>query len=259
MGKRKYARDFRDHIVDLIACGYTNPQVAEELNLTVSQVSNYARRELGGNSNYLRGKKKHAHLHEEILKAKINLGESELAEKFGLTMSELRSCLTCAYKRPEFAHIRKDKRRRDAWSAKELRFLLRWSGIIPRADIAKHLKRGRGSIVVKEKLQQLGLCSKNVNGLTLSQFTSLFKAEPEYVLETIAGSPASKFTQYANWKIVPWCHIREMLQSKKIECVEAVKVYIDTMAIFQEWVHGRDYWRSLTSTPSFSGTSWRVE
>lgn len=251
MAKFKTARNFKDEIEGLIAMGKTNPEIATELGLTINQVALFAQRELGGNPNYLKKKTKHAHLHEEILKLRLKLSDAEIREKLGLTHGEMKSCMTYAYQREEFKHLRVETRRRDPWSSEELRFLLRWAGVITRKEINEHLGRGKNEIVIKEKLQELGLCSKNVNGLTFSQFRALFKRDPIFYLSTSAGSPASKFSEYANWKIVPWCHISEMIKDGEISYTSALHIQVEAMAMFQRWVHGDDYWRSLTSKPVF--------
>lgn len=247
------AKEFHTEIKDLINQGLTYPQISDELGLTRAQVSCYSQRFLGGNPNYINKKSKHKHLHKKILEMRLKISDKEIMQKLNLTKSEMKSCMTYAYKNKELSHLRKETRRRDSWSNKELKFLLQWSGIIPRKEINDYLKRGNSEIVIKEKLQQLGLCSKNVNGMTYSQFTSLFKTEPFFYIETSAGSPASKFAKFANWKIVPWCHIDEMIKNKDIEHTEAIETYINSMATFQRWVHGENYWKSLTRTPKFLG------
>jgi predicted transcriptional regulator len=252
MAKHKKASLFDSEIRSLINQGLTNPEISINLNLSQAQVASYVQEVIGGNPNYLKRKTKHKHLHEEILKLRLKMSDKEIREKLSLNKSEMKSCLSRAYNDPKLAHLRKDKRRRDSWSSKELRFLFRWSGIISQEEINKHLKRGKNRIVIKEKLQSLGLCSKNINGLTLNKFKSIFKREPVYVLETHAGSPASKFTDIARWKIIPWCHVEEMLNDGVIGQTEAFKTYVKSMALFQKWVHGEDYWSSLTSLPAFN-------
>lgn len=243
------ARDLKQEIVDLIGQGKTNPEIAAKLDISKNSVAVFTQRELGGNPNYLKRKIKHKHLHRKVLTAKLAMNDLELMEKFNLSASELKSCLTSAYKREEFAHIRKDKRRRDAWSSEEYKFMLKYSGIISQDEISQQLKRGKGRRVVKEKMQQLGLSSKYINGLTLSKFYALFKKAPIYYLETTAGPPCSKFSKRSHFKIVPWCHIREMLIDGYVEQCEVFQVYIDAMAMFQRWIHGSDYWRSLVNNP----------
>jgi len=247
----KKAVDFHDDIKSLIGLGKTNPEIAEELGLSRAQVSCYVQKKLGGNNNYLKKKTKHKHLHKKILELRLKKTDKEIRKLLKLSKSEMKSCMSLAYRDPSLKHLRKETRRRDAWTTEELRFLLKWSGIIPRKEINKYLKRGKSDNVIKEKLQKLGLCSKNVNGMTFSQFRNMFKNDPEYYIATTAGSPASTFAKYANWKIVPWCHINEMLKSKKIYHSEAIEIYIEAMAMFQRWIHGEDYWASLTSEPRF--------
>lgn len=252
MGNKKQTKQFHGEIKNLIGQGLTNPEISKELGLTTNQVAIYSQRFLGGNPNYKKRITKHKHMHKKILELRLKLSDEQIRKKLNLTKGEMKSCLTYAYKDPKLKHLRKDKRRRDSWSKEELSFLLRWSGIISRTEINKQLKRGNSEIVIKEKLQKLGLCSKNVNGLTLSQFVNLFKCKPYFYLLTNAGSPTSKFSKSAHWKIVPWCHIEELLDKEKIKHNESIETYIRTMAIFQRWIHGQDYWESLTSNPIFN-------
>lgn len=233
---RKLSTEIIDKIRDLINSGYTNPEIANELCISRNAVACYVHKNLGVNPNYQERIKKHSHLHETILKMRLSLSNEKIREKLNLTSTEMKSCLALAYRKNEFCHIRKDKRRRDSWSTKELKYLLKWSGIKSRKEINEHLKRGKNERVVKEKLQLLGLCSKNVNGLTLSQFVALFGKKPKTFIQTSAGSPASKFALYANWKIVTWIEIQKMLKTKYVDHSEAIKIYIDAMAMFQGWV-----------------------
>ena len=258
MGTNKKAKQFHSEISNLIGQGLTNPEISKELGLSIAQVAVYTQRFLGGNPNYLKKISKHKHLHEKILKMRLKYTDKEIMNKFSLTSSELKSCMTHAYKNKKLGHLRKDTRRRDAWSGEELRFLLKWSGIISQKEINDYLGRGNGRIVIKEKLQSLGLCSKNINGLTYSKFTSLFNVDPLFILETSAGSPASPYFKAANWKLVPWCHVEEMLNDGIIDQAESIKIYVRTMASFQRWVHGKDYWRSMTSDPVFNPTAIKL-
>lgn len=235
----------------MIIFGFTNPEIAKELGLSVNQVANYARRYLKGNANHLKRITKHKHIIKDVMKYFLGHTEQECLSKFNITKSEFKSIMTMGYRDKNLTCYRKDTRRRDPWSKKELHFLLRWSGVLSTTEINNYLKRGVSKIVIKEKLISLGLASKNVNGLSYSQFTSLFKKEPLYYLKTAAGSPGSNSNSYSYWKIVPWMHVKEMLGSGYINHTESVKIYIEVMALFQRWVHGKDYWKSLTSVPAF--------
>lgn len=253
MATRKGQCDqFHDEIKAMIGQGMTNPEIASELNVSRNALAIYVQKKLGGNDNYIKRKTKHKHLRKKVLELNLKMSNQEIAKKLNLTKSELKSCFTIAYMDQDLKHLRKDSRRRDPWSTRELRFLLRWSGVISQSDINEYLKRGKGRIVIKEKLQELGLCSKNVNGMTLSQFRALFKKEPVYILETWAGSPSSKFLNSpTHFKIIPWIHIDEMIKDGHIDTVKSIAIYVEAMAMFQEWIHGKNYWESLTSAPYF--------
>lgn len=242
MKRKSKCEQFHDEIIVLIREGKACPEISRELGLSVHAVSNYCQRELSGNPNYLLRKKKHSHLHENVLNYFLNHTFKETQDHFQLTKSELKSCFTVAYRKPELSHIRKDKRRKDSWSSEELRFLFRKSGIISRDEINDHLKRGKTNIVIKEKISSFGICTKAINGMTISQFRNLFNKEPLSYIQTTAGSPGA----YGGFfKIVPWCHINEMLKSGYIDGIESVRIYIDAMSLFQKWIHGEDYWSSM--------------
>jgi biotin operon repressor len=247
MASKKKPRQFHNEIKDLINAGYTNPEIADELQFTRTQIASYAQRHFKTNPNYLKKITKHKHLRKKVMKYFLNHTAKQCQDKFNLTPSEFKSLMTTGYRVKEFKHLRKDTRLKTDWSTKELKFLLKYSGIISQKDIAETTGRGKSRIVIKEKLQSLNLCSKNINGLTLTKFIALFGKKPKYCIETSAGSP-SGFTN-SNWRIVPWLHIDEMLKEKYIDQIDSIKIYVETMALFQKWIHGKNYWQSLTKIP----------
>lgn len=243
---KNYSKDELKRISQFIKMGLTNKEIAKRLNRPLSGVSLVVSRKLGGNPNYRLKKTKHKHLHEVALKTFLTHSFEETAKILKLTESELKSCLTYAYQNEKLSHIRKDKRRHDDWSSKDLLFLLKYSGILSRDEINKKINRGSSGRVIKEKLMQLKVAGKNVNGLTLSQFQKLFNHKPEFYIQTSAGSSGAPKGINTCFKIVPWAHIDELLTKGIIEHEETVKKYISTMAMFQTWIHGKDYWKSLT-------------
>lgn len=177
---------------------------------------------------------KHAHLRGPLLKYFLNHSAEECQKKFKLTPSEFKSCLTYAYKHPEFAHIRKDRRRHDAWSTKELKFLLRHSGIMPRDWIAKELNRG-SELGIKDRLELLGISSKNLNGLTLTQFREAFGVDPKFYIQTKAGPGQGKHSS-TFYKIVPWVCINVEIEKGRLKTHPMFVQLVSSMAIFQEWI-----------------------
>lgn len=235
---------FIDQITSMVRNGKTNVEISRKIGLNASTVSQFVRRKLCGNLNYLKKKTKHNHLHREILVFFLKHTEKETQDKFNLTQSEFKSCMTCAYKRKEFSHIRKDNRQHSQWSEKQYLFLLKYSGVVSRCELSKYIKRGRSEIVIKEKLQKLNICSKTTNGIRYSQFISIFSCEPDYILQTTAGSNGRGGGCF---KLVPWCHVDEMLSDGRINCSETLAIYFSAMAMFQRWIHGENYWQSLTA------------
>lgn len=176
---------------------------------------------------------KHSQHREAVMQYFLNHTAEECQKKFKLTLSEFKSLMTAAYRMPEYAHLRKDTRDHSAWTTEQLQFLLTHSGLQPRAWIGKRLKRGN-DICMKEKLGSLGVSSKNLNGLTLTQFREAFGAEPEFYLETKAGPGRGGTPTY--YKIIPWVVLNEWAKRRKLRCHPIMKKLIKTMALFQEWI-----------------------
>lgn len=243
---KPYKKDEINKIKNLIKQGFTNKEIALKIDRPACAVAMVTQRKLGGNPNYRLKKTKHKHLRDKVLVYFLNHTMQETAEHFNLKMSELKSCLTVAYKNPLMAHVRKDKRRHDAWSERELLFLLKYSGVISRDEINEKLSRGNTGRAIKEKLMSLGVCSKNLNGMTLSQFRKIWGFDPEFYLMTTAGSPGG-FKNTTFFKIIPWAYIDELIKNKTINHEISFVKYVSTMAMFQKWVHGENYWHSLVN------------
>ncbi len=235
------------HLGNLIHAGLTNKEIASEMGKSVAAISIKARRVWNGNPNYRKNITKHKHLHEPLLKYYLNHSAEECQRKFNLTKSEFKSCLTYAYKKPELKHLRKDTRRRDAWTAKEYRFLLAHAGLMPRNWIARKLNRG-GHLGIKDRLDLLGISSQNLNGLTISKFRILFNQDPRFYLQTKAG-PQRKTKSRANsasyYKIIPWVWIDQEIKAKRLQAPEMYQKMIASMAMFQEWIHGGNALRKM--------------
>lgn len=180
---------------------------------------------------------KHAHLREAVLIYFQTHTLEQTAKKFGLADRELKSLFTIAYRIKEFAHLRKDKRLRSAWSTSQLKFLLRHAGLRPRKWIMKKLGRGTNVCHIKERLQALGVSSRTLQGITLSQFRQAFGKEPDFFLQTDAGPNGGLKTPLpTRWKIVPWVWLDQELKAKRLKTATEFAILVSARAAFQEWI-----------------------
>lgn len=235
---KQWSQDEYDQLGLLIKEGLTNPEIAQIMDRPRLAIAIKAQRYFGGNPNYLIKKTKHAHLRENVMRYYLTHTAEECQRKFKLTKSEFKSLCTVSYKIPELKHLRKETRRHDAWSAKEFRFLLQHSGLKPRDWIAKELNRG-GHLGIKDRLERLGIASKSVNGLTLSQFREAFGTEPGFCLKTQAG-PTRGVHGESYYKIIPWVWLDQELKARRLRTHKTFRQLIAAMALFQEWVFDGD-------------------
>ena len=158
----------------------------------------------------------------------------ETCERFNLTESEMKSLQTAAYRMPELAHLRKDTRRKDAWTIKELKFMLKRAGIIERKNIGKHLGRGF-STVIKEKCQLLNCRGvRYINGLPL-RLASLIVPDIQGI-KTLAGAPGPNGCCHVT--IVLWTELEKKIKYKRIN--PEIRAAIKAMARFQKWIFGKE-------------------
>lgn len=177
--------------------------------------------------------RKHAHLARRAMEYFLDHSFEETMARFGLSKKELRSLQTRAYQRPEFAHLRKDKRRHDVWSFDETMLLLKCAGLQPRQWIAKKLKRGTMQSV-KEMVSRLRSNTRYINGL------------PKRLAEQLVGRDCTGFKVKAGPTapgvdcrpiIVPWVIVySEAKKSGQVprHLLDALRV----MSRFQKRVHG---------------------
>ncbi len=231
-----------EELIRLVKTGnILNKDIAEKLGKKPASVSfklrrlglkNTAAKKVIGKWNI-----KHAHLREKVMTYFLTHTNEETAKKFNLTKSELKSIFTIGYRLPQFKHLRKDTRRHDAWSTKEYKFLLQHSGLKSRDWIAKKLNRG-GELVIKDRLDLLGVSSVTLNGLTISKFRDAFGKNPEFYLQTEAG-PKRQLKHKGNscsfYKIVPWVWLDKEIKLKRLKTHAVFSQLIESMAIFQEW------------------------
>jgi hypothetical protein len=226
-------------IKSLMDSGMTNPEIARAIGKTKASVAIITARVLGGNPNYMKKKRKHQHLHGDVLAFRLGHTDKETMEHFELTAGELKSCLTCAYRNPKFKNLRKDTRRHDAWTSGELLMMLRYAGILRRSKIATLIKRD-GERVIKEKMASLKVATRNVNGANISQFRRLFGQEPLYRINGQAGPGSTKTNRFV---IVPWFHMAEMYRAvpHNKSTLKAFECY----AMFAEFVWKGHPWKMM--------------
>ncbi len=161
----------------------------------------------------------------------------ECAKKFNLDEREIKSLLTNGYKDERFDKFRKDTRTHEALSANELQTLLTHSGLVPQKELMRKLGRGKNFCHIKERLHRLGLASRNLQGLTLSQYKEAFGKRPDFFIQTRAG-PRRKSASFTLWKIVPWVYLNEEVRTKRLRTAQEMKLLVQTQAEFQRWIFG---------------------
>lgn len=253
MGQRN--PELISNIKTLIDEGKTNPEIARELGVSKNSVTVLAQRWLGGNPNYRKRIIKYdKDFTLEFIKYYQNHTHKECAERFGLTLSEVKSVLSGCYRKSQpYKDIRrsytKDKRRKDPWTPGQLKKMLSYIGLLPRDEIAKRigrkaLKSANNERVIKDKLRNLRIEQpKYINGLTISRYQSLFGQRPKVYIRTTAGP--GRGGAPTHFRIVPWVYIEEMIEWGKLKPQEPIRVWVKAMADFQRWIHGRDVYGSL--------------
>lgn len=208
--------------------------IAKILKRSPAMVCHQARKLRLPKADHLFGKwnNKHAHIREEVLTYFLKHSFEDTAKRFDLTHSELKSCLTNAYKIPELRHLRKATNDHSPWNTKQLKFLLRHAGLRDRDWIANKIGRGNRTCI-KERMQFLGIASRNLQGLTLSQFIEAFGERPKFFLQTVAGPKAQS---KAYWKIVPWVWLDKEIKAGRLKTAKEMSILISTHAIFQDWI-----------------------
>lgn len=238
--------DWEDHEYDLLKVlideGLTNHEIAEIIDRPYASIVIKAQKKFGGNPNYQKRITKHAHLREDVMQYYQSHTFEETVRKFDLTQSEMKSLLTVSYKSPGLAHLRKDKRTHNKWTVDELLFLLRHAGLQQRGWIARKIKRGN-SRVIKEKLMNLGVNTKTLNGMTLSRYRLVFQCEPRRSIEGSAGPTRGCMPTF--FKIVPWVDVERDIQSGRVSAPQGFVAVAEIMARFQRWIHGDQAVRSL--------------
>lgn len=234
---RTWTQNQLAQLQELVQSGnYTYPEIAEKMGRSRSECQQRAEYMGLKNPTYIKRRSKHKHLRKSVLKYYMNHSAKEVQEKFKLTPSEFKSCLTVAYKNPEWAHLRKDQRRKDLWSVQEIKTLLQYSGLKPRNWIGRKLKRG-GVHSVKESLSRLKIKSKHLNGMPVGWVETLVGKDLEGFLKTKAGPNGGDGKDLFCFKIIPWVKLNQMIHDQKQINTE-VQSAIRALSRFQAWVYG---------------------
>lgn len=180
---------------------------------------------------------KHKHLRLPALRYYQAHTAKETAKRFGLTDREFKSLITVTYKTAAWKKLRKETRTHEPWSAKELKFLLRHAGLVPRKKIMEKIGRGKNVCHIKERLQTLGVASRTIQGITLSQYINAFGERPRFFLKTSAGPDGgAKGTLPTRWKLVPWVWLDQELKAKRLKTAPEFRMLVSSMAMFQDWI-----------------------
>jgi len=179
---------------------------------------------------------RHAHLREPAMRYFLRHSFEETRKKFGLTKREMKSLMSASYLDPRLKHLRKETRDHSPWSAAQLKFLLRHAGLRNRDWIAERIGRGNRTCI-KERMQALGIASRTIQGITLSQFIQAFGRRPDFYLQTAAGpNGGAKGTLPTRWKIIPWVWLDQELKAKRLKTAPEFRHLVAAMAMFQEWI-----------------------
>lgn len=180
---------------------------------------------------------KHSHLREPVMKYFLTHTMEETRKRFGLTKSEIKSLFTVGYRMSRFKHLRKETRDHSPWTLNQLKILLRYSGLRSRLFVAKKIGRGNVKSCIKERYMKLGIASRNLQGLTLSQFVQVFGRRPEYFLQTDAGPHGGRSGLLpTRWKIIPWVWLDRQIRKNKLKTSVEMRYLISARAMFQEWI-----------------------
>lgn len=228
---------------------YFFKEIADLMGVKGNNVRHHARKmglKLGTKVKARVGKwnSKHVHLREQAMKYFLTHTWDQTRERFGLSQSELKSLFTSCYRDPKLKHLRKDRRRHDAWTKQEMIFLLKHAGIQPRVWISKKLKRGSVH-AVKESLSRLNSGSKHINGIP-KQWAEKLLGEPVEGIKTKAGPNGGKSAADFRFIIVPWVRLEALMKGKRIKM--EWKEAISAMAKFQRFIHGAKSDRTIVNS-----------
>jgi hypothetical protein len=213
---------------------FTNAEIALKMGLNVNQITTKANSLGYINPVYRKRITKHAHLREKVMTYFLTHTSEETRVRFGLTQSEIKSLFTVGYRDPRFSHLRKDSRRKDAWTLEETLFLLRHAGIRERGWIAKKINRSTARNI-KERMQKWGAATKHLNGMPLSWARQFW---PNDLLESRIHTKAGPSGGTGIWRfqIIPWHECLRL--SRKYPTAVEICAGIRAMVRFQEFIYG---------------------
>jgi hypothetical protein len=209
--------------------------------------------------------RKHAHLREDVLTYFLTHSFDETAKRFGLTRSEMKSCMSAGYLDPKLKHLRKEWRPHTPWSTKDWLFMVRHAGVRERVWIAKKLKRGHTYNSVKDSLAKFRGSGKYMNGMPWQWASQVFGLDAHHIaIQTKAGPTGGR--GIFRYRIIPWvtcerlisegrvrkvygkgkCRPERKLASPAITIHPEVVAGVRAMARFQRWIHGTESERVIT-------------
>jgi hypothetical protein len=208
--------------------------------------------------------RKHAHLREDVLKYFLTHSFEETAKHFGLTLNEMKSCMSNGYMDPNLKHLRKEWRPHSAWTTKDWVFMVQNVGIQPREWIGKKLKRGNTYNSVKDALAKFRGLGKYMNGMPWGWTQELFGLDAHrFSILTKAGPSGDRGQFY--YRILPWVTAARLIETGKtrpilgkgkvtrerrasaprVEVHPEVASGIRAMAEFQRWIYGTQSEREI--------------
>lgn len=210
MVRKNFSEYEKWYIEFALESGHNYIQIGKRLNRSKNSIISYAKRR------GLKCKPKYENIIKDVMVYFLTHTFEETIQKFNLTRSELKSLMTNGYRKEQYKHLRKDTRRKDAWSVKELCYMLRNLGIIERKEIGKRLNRGSWC-VVKERMKTLGFANtKYVNGLPYSYAYELYNKRD------------FKYIKGCKFNLVPWCELIKYKSGNEIinECVRVMYMFV---------------------------------
>ena len=245
-------------------------EIAEKLGRTPASVR-YKGHQLGIFSKpekFAQWNSKHVHLREPVLRFYLTHSFEQTAEHFGLTLSEMKSCLTGGYKEEHLKHLRKEWRPHTPWTDEEWRFMVAHVGVQPREWIGKKLKRGNTYNSVKDALAKFRGKGKYFNGMPWGWAEAIFGSEAEDLTIRTKAGPTGRSHRGGDfrYRILPWADAERLLDqgktrpmpgkgrwkkarrpTRRIEVKPELEAAIRAMAKFQRWIHGKQSARGVRS------------
>jgi len=242
--RKNWTDDEIGYLLLLAESGHTLDETAQQLKRTKIQVTTKVARlrRHGAKLTFFDSKIKYPiELKEQVLKYYQTHSFAETARQFSLKPNELKSLLTRAYGKKELKLYRKDNRCKRKWDTQDLVVMLKLGGLKRRDAIAKQLGRSKSRHhSVKDRLRELNISSRQINGLTLSQFHAVFGAKPKHFITTKAGPPGrpsvSCKSGCCRWKIIPYVEINRMIKDKELRVSKTLRLAFEAMAMFQRWI-----------------------